>query len=207
MKLLIITQYFPPEFGAPENRLSELAFRLIQAGVEITVLKAMPNSPQMEIHQEYRGEKFYKEKLGNFNNHRTSIYVSKSKSITARLRNYFSFDWLSYKYGIRKRDLEIDAVFCEYPPLPLGNSAYLIAKKKKAKFIFNVSGLWSESAKKLEIVKIKTSSSYLLYIMLPTLLIINAITNYSFNNIKLATLFFILIALINRQSILSINHE
>ena len=57
------------------------------------------------------------------------------------------------------------------------------------------------------IIKIKTSSSYVLYIMLPTLLIINAITNYSFNNIKIATLFFILIALTNRQSILSKNHE
>ena len=48
MKLLLITQYFPPEVGAPQNRLSELALRLIEEGVEITVLTAMPNYPQME---------------------------------------------------------------------------------------------------------------------------------------------------------------
>ena len=51
MKLLLITQYFPPEVGAPQNRLSELALRLIEEGVEITVLTAMPNYPQMEIHE------------------------------------------------------------------------------------------------------------------------------------------------------------
>ena len=28
MKLLILTQYFPPEIGAPQNRLYELALRL-----------------------------------------------------------------------------------------------------------------------------------------------------------------------------------
>lgn len=57
MKLLLITQYFPPEIGAPQNRLSELALRLIEEGVEITVLTAMPNYPQMEIHEDYIGKK------------------------------------------------------------------------------------------------------------------------------------------------------
>ena len=155
MKLLLITQYFPPEIGAPQNRLSELALRLIEEGVEITVLTAMPNYPQMEIHEDYIGKKNCEEKFGSCTVHRSAIYVSKSKTITARLRNYFSFVWSSYNYGIRKLDGDFDAVFCESPPLFLGISAFLIAKKKKAKFIFNVSDLWPESAEKLGIVKNK----------------------------------------------------
>ena len=155
MKLLLITQYFPPEVGAPQNRLSELALRLIKEGVEITVLTAMPNYPQMEIHKEYIGKKYFQENIEGCSIHRTAIYVSKSKSIAARLRNYFSFVWSSYKYGIRKLDQNYDAVFCESPPLFLGISAYLIAKRKKAKFIFNVSDLWPESAEKLGLVKNK----------------------------------------------------
>jgi glycosyltransferase involved in cell wall biosynthesis len=155
VKLLLITQYFPPEVGAPQNRLSELALRLIKEGVEITVLTAMPNYPQMEIHKEYIGKKYFQENIEGCSIHRTAIYVSKSKSIAARLRNYFSFVWSSYKYGIRKLDQNYDAVFCESPPLFLGISAYLIAKRKKAKFIFNVSDLWPESAEKLGLVKNK----------------------------------------------------
>ena len=48
MKLLILTQYFPPEIGAPQNRLYELALRLQKKGVEVSVLTAMPNYPQIK---------------------------------------------------------------------------------------------------------------------------------------------------------------
>ena len=41
MKFLIITQYFPPEMGAPQARLYELAVRLKNVGYDITILTAM----------------------------------------------------------------------------------------------------------------------------------------------------------------------
>lgn len=152
MKLLIVTQYFPPEIGAPQNRLYELAVRLQKSGVDITVITAMPNYPQMVIHKEYVGKKYAFEKMGEIKVHRTSIYVSQNKSIISRLRNYFSFVWSSYFTGSKKVEDKFDFVLCESPPLFLGISAYKIAKKKKAKFIFNVSDLWPESAEKMEIV-------------------------------------------------------
>ncbi len=57
MRLLILTQYYPPEIGAPQNRLHELAVRLKAAGIEVEVLTAMPNYPKMEVFEEYRGGK------------------------------------------------------------------------------------------------------------------------------------------------------
>lgn len=152
MKLLIITQYFPPEIGAPQNRLYELAVRLQTKGVEITVLTAMPNYPQMVIHKEYEGKKYHYEEMNGMPVHRSSIYVTKSKSIVKRLRNYFSFVWSSYWVGRKKLDYQYDLVLCESPPLFLGMSARRLAKKKKAKLIFNVSDLWPESAEKMGIV-------------------------------------------------------
>jgi hypothetical protein len=56
MKLLIVTQYYPPEVGAPQNRLHELAVRLQKEGVEVHVLTAMPNYPKGEIFPDYRGK-------------------------------------------------------------------------------------------------------------------------------------------------------
>ena len=155
MKLLIITQYFPPEIGAPQNRLFELAIRLKKEGIDITVLTAMPNYPQMEIHKEFVGKKYCYNEMDGLKVHRSSIYITKSKSISKRLLNYFSFVWSSYKIGKKKLDKNYDIVLCESPPLFLGFSAYRLGKKKKAKFIFNVSDLWPESAEKLGIVKNK----------------------------------------------------
>jgi glycosyltransferase involved in cell wall biosynthesis len=132
--------------------LFELAVRLKKLGVDVTILTAMPNYPSMEIHQEYLGKKYDFQKMEGLHVHRSSIYVSKSKSIVKRLMNYFSFVWSSYVIGLSKLEKEYDFVLCESPPLFLGISSYFLAKKKKAKFIFNVSDLWPESAEKLGLV-------------------------------------------------------
>lgn len=151
MKLIILTQYFPPEIGAPQNRLYELALRLQKEGVEIEVLTAMPNYPQMVIHESYRGKKYVCEEMGPMKVHRSWIYVSQSRSIVPRLKNYFSFVWTSWRVG-RKKLSNADFLLVESPPLFLGISAWLLARRTRAKLIFNVSDLWPESAEKLGLV-------------------------------------------------------
>jgi len=157
LKLLILTQYFPPEVGAPQNRLFELAIRLVKQNVEVTILTAMPNYPQMEIYEAYKTKSYCYEELQGLKIHRSAIYVSKSKSIINRLRNYFSFVLSSIRTS-SKLESQYDFLMCESPPLFLGYSAMYLARKKKAKLIFNVSDLWPESAEKLGVV---TNSSLL----------------------------------------------
>jgi glycosyltransferase involved in cell wall biosynthesis len=151
LKLLILTQYFPPEVGAPQNRLFEVAVRLKKAGVDVSVLTAMPNYPQMKIHEAYVGKKYVFETLEGIPVHRSSIYIPKSKSIIQRLMNYFSFVYSSGRTGVNKVG-DVDIIMCESPPLFLGWSALYLKRKKKAKLIFNVSDLWPESAEKLGVV-------------------------------------------------------
>lgn len=150
MKLLILTQYYPPEIGAPQNRLHELAVRLKSKGIEVEVLTAMPNYPSMEIMDAYKGGKIKYETIDGISVHRSKIYVSKSKSIISRLLNYFSFVFTSYFKG--RKLSSFDFLMVESPPLFLGYSAILLSKKLKAKLIFNVSDLWPESAEKLNLV-------------------------------------------------------
>jgi glycosyltransferase involved in cell wall biosynthesis len=155
MKLLILTQYFPPEVGAPQNRLYELALRLESKGIDISVLTAMPNYPQMIVHKEYKGKCYCKEDMNGLKVHRSWIYVSKSKSIIPRLLNYFSFVFSSLWFGLFKIKKQ-DVLLVESPPLFLGITAYLLSRAKGAKMIFNVSDLWPESAEKLDIIHNKT---------------------------------------------------
>ncbi len=151
MKLLILTQYFPPEVGAPQNRLFELAVRLKKLGIEVSVLTAMPNYPQMKIYNGYEGKNYMYEEIEGIPVHRASIYLPKNKSIIQRLLNYFSFVYSSAKIGKNKIG-NVDIIMCESPPLFLGYSALYLKRKKKAKLIFNVSDLWPESAEKLRVV-------------------------------------------------------
>lgn len=151
MKLLILTQYFPPEVGAPQNRLYELAVRLQQKGVEVTILTAMPNYPQMKVYEGYTGKWHTKETMNGLTVHRSWIYTTQSKGIFKRLLNYFSFVASSFFVGCFKLG-KFDYILCESPPLFLGKTAYALKKMKGAKLLFNVSDLWPESAERLGLV-------------------------------------------------------
>lgn len=151
MKLLILTQYFPPEVGAPQNRLFELALRLKKKGIDVEVLTAMPNYPQMEIHPLYKDKHYVEEEIEGIKIKRSWIYVSKDKTIVKRLFNYFSFVFSALWYGLIKLERK-DILMVESPPLFLGITAYLLSKAKHAKMVFNVSDLWPESAEKLDII-------------------------------------------------------
>ncbi|GDX53490.1 glycosyltransferase WbuB [Bacteroidota bacterium] len=152
MKLLILTQYFPPEVGAPQNRLFELAVHLKTFAVAVTVITAMPNYPKMEIMEGYKGKKYMREEMDGIIVHRSSIYIPKSKSIVQRLLNYFSFVYSSWRCGKKLKKEKFDFLLCESPPLFLGISALFLSRKLNAKMIFNVSDLWPESAEKLGLV-------------------------------------------------------
>ncbi len=154
MRIIFLTQYFPPEVGAPQNRLFELALHLQRLGAEVIVMTAMPNYPDMKVKPAYRGKFIVKEDIQGIKVIRSWIFVKKSSAVSVRLLNYFSFVFSSFIIGLFKLP-KADYLLCESPPLFLGISANILRKAKKAKLIFNVSDLWPESAVKLGLVKNK----------------------------------------------------
>ena len=91
MKILILTQYFTPETGAPQNRLLSLAKFLDSRGHELEVVTAMPNYPKMKVFEGYRNKFYANEFLHNISIHRSYIFASKNSGLLLRLLNYFSF--------------------------------------------------------------------------------------------------------------------
>lgn len=130
MKIAILTQYYPPETGAPQNRLSDLALRLKNNGHEVVVLTAMPNYPKNEIFEGYKHKAFFKESINNIDVLRSWIYVGKSRSVFSRLLNYFSFMVTSFFYGLIKLKKQ-DYILCESPPLFLGFLVIFYRKLKE----------------------------------------------------------------------------
>ncbi len=130
MKVIFLTQYFPPETGAPQNRLFATAQALVANGAEVTVLTAMPNYPDMRIHADYRGKWHTRSEEGGMTVHRVWLLVSQSRSIFWRLCNYFSFVFTAFVVGLFKlRRSEV--LFVESPPLFLGITAMWLARAKR----------------------------------------------------------------------------
>lgn len=153
MKLLILTQYYPPEIGAPQSRLSELAQELAKTGFSVSVLTAMPNYPTGKMFPGYEGL-FRKETLGGITVFRSYIFPTQSTNFFKRLLNYFSFVFSSFCVGLFLP--KPDFILTESPPLFLGISGYLLSKIKRAKWIFNVADLWPESVVELGIINKKS---------------------------------------------------
>jgi colanic acid biosynthesis glycosyl transferase WcaI len=157
MRFTILTQYYPPEIGAPQNRLSDLAGRLVAAGHEVEVFTAMPSYPRGKIYPGYGGL-FSREQKDGVRILRTFIYPTRSARFLPRLLNYFSFMFSSAFLGsflLRRADY----LLIESPPLFLGMSAMWLSWLKRAKLIFNVSDLWPDSAVHLGIIS-KNSRAY-----------------------------------------------
>lgn len=155
MKIIFLTQYFPPEVGAPQNRISATARALQEHGAEVTVLTAMPNYPEMKVHAGYRGRWSMRERIEDLDVIRAWILVSAKRGIFWRLCTYFSFVFSALIVGLFKLRRS-DILFVESPPLFLGITAMLLARAKRAKLVFNVSDLWPESAVQLGLVTNRT---------------------------------------------------
>jgi glycosyltransferase involved in cell wall biosynthesis len=54
VKILYVSQYFPPEMGAPAARAAELARHWAEAGHEVSVLTGFPNHPTGVVPEEWR---------------------------------------------------------------------------------------------------------------------------------------------------------
>lgn len=151
MHIVFHTQYYPPEIGAPQTRLHELAIGLISRGIEVTVLTAMPNYPKGRIYEGYGGW-VREEYLDGVRIIRTLIYPAQSAGMTRRLFSYFSFLLSSLLIGLWKIK-DADFLLTESPPLFLGVSGFILSRWKKICWIFNISDLWPQSVSELGFIR------------------------------------------------------
>src|SRR5882762_76191 len=90
VRFLVLTQYFPPENGAPQVRLAAFARVLRKLGHEVEVATAMPNYPTGRIFEGYRGALYRRDDWDGIPVHRVWLYAAMGAGLK-RLLNYASF--------------------------------------------------------------------------------------------------------------------
>jgi glycosyltransferase involved in cell wall biosynthesis len=147
LRIVLLTHYFPPEVGAPQARLFELASRAAAAGHSVTVVTGFPNYPTGVIPPEYRGRFRMEEMLEGTRVIRTWVYATPNRGFVRRILNHISFV-LSSLTAMRKVG-RANVIFVESPPLFTGLTALLYRRVKRVPYIFNVSDIWPQSAVEL----------------------------------------------------------
>jgi glycosyltransferase involved in cell wall biosynthesis len=149
LKLLILSQYFYPETGAPQNRLLELSNGFRSLGWEVKIVTAMPNYPKGKIFEEYRGKFIAKESIEGNEILRFPLIASNSSRSIPRIISMLSFSFSSLFSNSTIKKFKPDFLFVESPPLTLAYSGYLLSKFSGSRLIMNVSDVWPLSAKEL----------------------------------------------------------
>ena len=147
LNVLVLTHYFPPEVGAPQSRLFELARRLVGAGHHVVVVTGFPNYPTGVVPPEYRGRRTMEETMDGIRVLRTPVYATPNKGFVRRILNHLSFA-ASSLMAVRRTG-PVDVIFVESPPLFIGLAALAYRRLKRAPYIFNVSDIWPQSAVEL----------------------------------------------------------
>ena len=146
MKILYVSQYFPPEMGAPAGRAAELSRLWAEDGHEVTVLTGFPNHPTGIVPAEYR-RKFRRlvarETYHDVNVVRTWLFPFPNRKVHERILNYISFCVSSATTGLFLH--QPDVVIATSPQLLVGLSGWWLARCNGVPFVFEVRDLWPES--------------------------------------------------------------
>jgi glycosyltransferase involved in cell wall biosynthesis len=146
MNILYVSQYFPPEMGAPAARVSELSSHWVKAAHRVTVLTGFPNHPTGVVPPEYQGKMrrlVYCENLNGIHVVRTWLLPLPNCKSHERLLSYSSFCLSSCLTGTFLR--RPDVIIATSPQLLVGLTGWWVGQAKHAPFIFEVRDLWPES--------------------------------------------------------------
>ena len=146
MKILYVSQYFPPEMGAPAARAAELSRHWVASGHDVTVLTGFPNHPTGVVPPEYRSQLrrlVLREKTDGVNVVRTWLLPFPNRKAHERILNYTSFCASAAATGLFLS--RPDVVIATSPQLLVALSGWWLARCKRVPFVFEVRDLWPES--------------------------------------------------------------
>ncbi|MFN9581832.1 MAG: glycosyltransferase family 4 protein [Bacteroidota bacterium] len=160
-RIVILTQYYPPEMGAPQSRLFETAQGLKKRGWDVRIVTSMPNYPTGKIFNGYKRKIYSHETHEGIHITRTWIYASNSKKAFPRIVSMLSFSFTCLLTLFALRKFKPAFILTESPPLTLALSGITLSALCSARHIMNVSDIWPLSAFELGAVKKGTLYSIL----------------------------------------------
>lgn len=149
MKILLLSGYYYPENVGAGLWVRQLANDLKALGHDVSVLTSFPSYPHGRIFDAYRHRFFQRETVDGIPVVRTWTYATPSKKFWPRVAGFGSFCasslFLSVFGGLAGR-LRADVVYAILPPLPLGISAWALARAMGARLVVNIQDIYPDIA-------------------------------------------------------------
>ena len=151
IKILVVSQYFPPETGAAASRMGDLTKYLSENGYDVIVLTEIPNYPEGKFAEGYKVGFLNHDKYGDIKVFRSFVIPTRRRNLIERVLFYGSYfvGTIFNSFKMPKTDI----VLGTSPSLLTGVAAWFISAIKGAKFVLDVRDLWPESVVSLKQMK------------------------------------------------------
>jgi glycosyltransferase involved in cell wall biosynthesis len=152
MRIVYVSQYFPPEMGAPAARVSELSREWVRNGHQVTVVTGFANHPTGIKSPKDRWKVTRRESLDGIDVLRCYIWATPNKGIVKRMISYAIF-MISAVIIASLRIERPDVVIATSPQLLCGLAGFILAKRFGVPFVLEVRDLWPESILAVDAMK------------------------------------------------------
>jgi glycosyltransferase involved in cell wall biosynthesis len=144
VRILVVSQYFPPDMGAPAGRFHDFGRAWVDAGHHVTVLTGLPHFPSGRIQEDYRRHGLFStEEVDGITVKRCWIYSRAGRG--GRPLAYATFLVTACMRALFDRSLGYDVVIATSPPPSVGVPGIAAAWRRRVPLVVDIRDIWPEA--------------------------------------------------------------
>jgi glycosyltransferase involved in cell wall biosynthesis len=142
LKILFLTDNFPPEVNAPATRTFEHCREWVRMGAEVTVVTGFPNFPGGKIYPGYKNRFKRSEMIDGIRVIRVWTYMAPNKGTFRRTIDYISF---MISAILASLTIRTNLIIATSPQFFTAVGGYFLSKIKQKPWVMEVRDLWPDS--------------------------------------------------------------
>jgi glycosyltransferase involved in cell wall biosynthesis len=150
MRILFLSDNYPPEYNAPATRTYEHCKEWVRLGAEVTVITCFPNFPSGKIYEGYKNKWKKVEYVEGIKVIRVWSFISANQGSFKRTADYMSFAITSFLAGLF---LSCDIIIATSPQFFTAISGFGLGFFKRKRWVMEVRDIWPESIKAVGAIK------------------------------------------------------
>ncbi|MBI2240380.1 MAG: glycosyltransferase family 4 protein [Magnetospirillum gryphiswaldense] len=143
MKILFLTENFPPETNAAATRVYERALYWVKAGHQVTILTCAPNFPQGKLFDGWKNSWRQVQMMDGLRVVRVKTYISANEGFAKRTLDFVSFMVTAYGAGLLEDRPHV--VISTSPQFFAAVGGWALGATRRIPFVFELGDLWPRS--------------------------------------------------------------
>jgi colanic acid biosynthesis glycosyl transferase WcaI len=143
MRILFLTENFPPETNAAATRVYERACYWAQWGHDVTIITSAPNFPHGRLFDGYRNRWRQVEMMDGLRVVRVKTYIAANQGTVRRTLDFLSFMASAFINGLFEK--RPDVIISTSPQFFAAVGAWALAAVRRTPYVFELGDLWPAS--------------------------------------------------------------